>query len=138
MKGGRGKEDERGGLNVGPKFKGLQGEGMWHLIAVAKRQYRVRRAINELTQRWTRRSIRKSSQMMLRPPELDSNQWPQGQECPVLKYHEKKNRGRMGRNRKIALTYRAPDLARMLAENRQKKGAKGRRAGIGEFTMFGK
>jgi hypothetical protein len=26
---------------------------MWHLIAVAKRQYRVRRAINELTLRWT-------------------------------------------------------------------------------------
>ena len=30
---------------------------MWHLIAVAKRQYRVRRAINELTLRWTCRSV---------------------------------------------------------------------------------
>ena len=48
---------------------------------------------------------------------------------------KKKNWGRMGRNGNIALIYKAPGLAKMLAENRQKKG---RRAGIGESTMFGK
>jgi len=93
MKGGRGKGDERGGPNVGPKFKGLQGEGMWHLIAVAKRQYRVRRAINELTQRWTRRSIRKK---FANDAATTGVGFGRREGCSELKCHEKNKLGEGG------------------------------------------
>src|SRR5260221_6635972 len=109
---------------------------MWHLIAVAKRQYRVRRAINETNPEMDTSEYTKK---MLRGPELDSKPISSMEDkCKgrsVLKCDEKKKMaGGVGRNGKIT---GGPGLGRWSRTISRKREQKRSQTRIGTVTTIG-